>query len=101
MNILFITKGSFGTKDATGSMLNNVFDGMYEIKILQFPLRPVSPNSATPISIVTTLPKVFFSVYSRLVYQLDSKITNGRLRKLWKPLRSVLIFLDGLTPPVL
>ncbi len=101
MNILFITKGSFGSNDATGAMLNNIFGGLTNYNVLQFSLKPIDKVKISPISIVSEIPKIEYSIYYKLIGYLDRKVKNKYLNKVWKELRSFLIFLNGITPPIL
>lgn len=101
MNILFVTKGSFGSKDATGSMLNNIFGGMPDTQILQFPLRPVEQNKVDPIESVSILSGVHYSIFSILLQKIDTLSVQGCLGRVRKIIRSILVFFEGITPPVI
>lgn len=101
MNILFVTKGSFGSKDATGSMLNNIFEGMPDTQILQFPLRPVEQNKVDPIESVSILSGVHYSIFSILLQKIDTLSVQGCLGRVRKIIRSILVFFEGITPPVI
>ena len=101
IQILFVTKGSFGTKDATGDMLNNVFDGMSNTKVLQYSLCPLRNEDISPIPLVTLMPCVNYSLFSKLCFRFDKRINNKFVDRIWRFVRAILFFFDGIFPPVL
>ncbi len=101
MKIVFVTNGSFGTKDATGDMLNNVFAGMPNTCILQYSLRPISQSDVSPIQIVSFLPDVQYSVLTLLTIRIKRHINRGKCTRFWKLVRSILFFIDELIPPII
>lgn len=99
MNIIFVTNGSFGTNDATGGMLDNLFEGLPETKILQYSIRPILQTDNNPISIVSFLPDIKYSIFSTWIYRIDQKLKQKRHIRIWKVIRSGLFFMDEIIPP--
>lgn len=96
MKVLFVTKGSFGTKDATGSMLNNIFDGL-DCSILQYSLRPNYNIDINPIKSVSMLSPVRYSIFSWVITYCN-KVAGGNI--FWRIVKSICVYLDSIIPPV-
>lgn len=102
MNILFVTKSSFGSKSATGQMLNNLFGGLTEIQILQYSLMPENDVSVQLIDNVYKMQDVRFSVFCRVESLCNKKLEDsGKVKGAWKIIKRVCDFLDGLMPPMI
>ena len=100
MNILFVTKGSFGSNSATGQMLNNLFDGLSEIKVLQYSLMPRDNGYRQLISNVSEMQNVNYSVFCQIESVCNKKLLSSRKFKgVWAVIKRACDFLDGLTPP--
>ena len=96
MKILYITKGSFGTRDATGSMLNNIFEGL-DCSILQYSLSPLHNKDIDPIKSVSIVSPVRYSVFSRLTAYCSMVANCSRFLRMVK---SICVYLDSTIPPV-
>lgn len=101
MNLLFVTKGAFGSNDATGAMLNNVFEGFPNLQILQYSITPLDKEHITPISNVTFVPNINYSLFSVAVSWFDKKLEKRKFPKIWKVLKSISSYLDSLIPPII
>lgn len=98
MNIVFVTNGSFGTRDATGSMLNNIFEGI-DCRILQYSLRPQQGQIIDPISTVSMMSEIRYSVFSRIVAYCNT--VRYKEIRFWRILKSLNVYLDSVLPPIL
>lgn len=102
MKVLFVTKSPFGAKSATGQMLNNLFEGLPEVQVLQYCLLPTEASYIQLIDNVHEMQNVKYSVFCRLETWCNKKLkASGKVNGAWRIIKRICDLMDGLVPPLL